>query len=63
MTETNKTILIAAAILSAAYFVTHLHSIAVTDKGAAYTMNNITGTIYYCWGTCEKWETTVPKAP
>ena len=63
MTETNRAILIAASILAAAYFLTHIHSIDTTEKGSAYVMNNITGTTYYCWGTCEKLETSAPKAP
>lgn len=47
-----KALVMSATICSIAYFFTHLFSInAVHQHGAAYRLNNMTGSVMFCQGT------------
>jgi len=48
----SKALVMAVAICSIVYFLTHMYSInAVHQFGAAYRLNNMTGSVLYCSGT------------
>lgn len=47
-----KALVASVTICSIVYFLTHMYSInAVHQYGAAYRLNNMTGSVLYCAGT------------